>query len=97
MSTDTPSTPSTAPPQGTTPAHANHHAGRDPNLAHHFHTPEQQFSTAKLGMWIFLATEILMFGGLFCAYAVYRGNHPEMFLAGHRFLDKGLGSINTVV
>ncbi|HET6251246.1 MAG TPA: hypothetical protein VFE47_26420 [Tepidisphaeraceae bacterium] len=76
-------------------AHAgNHH---DPHLAHHFDTPEQQYISAKLGMWIFLGTEILMFGGLFCAYAVYRHNHQEVFEYAHRALDKWLGAINTLV
>ncbi len=67
------------------------------HLAHHFDTAEQQFESGKLGMWIFLSTEILLFGGLFCAYAVYRANHPEIFLYAHRFLDKTLGAINTAV
>ena len=49
-------------------------------------------SPGKLGMWIFLATEILLFGGLFCAYAVYRANHPEIFVYAHQFLDKTLGA-----
>ncbi len=69
----------------------------DPNLAHHFESPAQQYQSARLGMWVFLATEILFFGGLFCAYAVYRVNHPEIFIFGHHFLDKNLGAINTVV
>jgi cytochrome c oxidase subunit 3 len=51
----------------------------------------------RLGMWIFLATEILLFGGLFCAYAVYRSNHPEIFIYAHQFLSKTLGGINTIV
>lgn len=71
--------------------------GHDPHLAHHFETKRQQFEAAKIGMWLFLATEILFFGGLFCAYAVYRSNHPEIFLFGHQFLDKNMGAINTVV
>jgi cytochrome c oxidase subunit III len=66
-------------------------------LAHHFDTPRQQYDSARLGMWIFLMTEVLFFGGLFCAYAVYRANHPEIFVDGHRFLDKPLGAANTVV
>ena len=74
-----------------------HGDGHDPHLAHHFDTPEQQFASNKLGMWVFLATEILMFGGLFCAYAVYRHNHPDVFVYAHHFLDKSLGAINTVV
>jgi cytochrome c oxidase subunit 3 len=48
-------------------------------------------------MWIFLMTEVLFFGGLFCAYAVFRANHPEIFIDGHRFLQKPLGAANTVV
>jgi cytochrome c oxidase subunit III len=66
-------------------------------LAHHFDTPRQQYDAARLGMWIFLMTEVLFFGGLFCAYAVYRAIHPEIFVDGHRFLDKPLGAANTVV
>ncbi len=78
--------------------HAEHGGnGHDPNLAHHFDTPEQQYTSAKLGMWIFLGTELLMFGGLFCAYSVYRHNHPEVFVYAHKFLDKWLGAVNTVV
>ncbi len=64
---------------------------------HHFENADQQYQSAKLGMWVFLATEILFFGGLFCAYAVYRANHPEVFVFGHLFLDKNLGALNTVV
>lgn len=68
------------------------------HLAHHFEQgPEQQYSASKLGMWLFLATELLMFGGLFTAYAIYRGNHPELFRWGHVFLDRKLGAINTFV
>ena len=66
-------------------------------LAHHYDTPEQQYASGKLGMWLFLATEILLFAGLFCAYAIYRSHHPEIFLYAHQFLDKQLGGINTVV
>lgn len=66
-------------------------------LAHHFDTPKQQFDSGKLGMWIFLLTEILLFGGLFCVYAVYRANHPEIFVWAHQFLNKWLGAINTGV
>jgi len=76
-------------------AHDTH--DHPPHLAHHFETVEQQFDTAKMGMWVFLATEILMFGGLFCAYAIYRGNHPEVFMFAHKALDTNWGAINTVV
>jgi cytochrome c oxidase subunit 3 len=83
---------------GNDEAHAEHEGDHAPFLAHHFDTPQQQFAAGKLGMWLFLVTEILLFGGLFCAYAVYRSNHPEIFLyAAEEFLDKNLGAINTVV
>ncbi len=71
--------------------------GRPPHLAHHFESSSQQVETGKLGMWIFLSTEILMFGGLFCAYSVYRANHPDIFFYGHQYLDTMLGAVNTVV
>lgn len=71
--------------------------GDSAHLAHHFDTPGQQYDAARLGMWIFLMTEVLFFGGIFCAYAVFRANHPEIFVDGHRFLDKPLGAANTVV
>ena len=66
-------------------------------LAHHFDTLQQQFESCKLGMWLFLVTEILFFGGLFCAYAVYRANHPDIFADGHHFLNTTLGAVNTAV
>jgi len=75
----------------------NEHHDHPPHLAHHFETPAQQFESGKLGMWVFLATEVLMFGGLFCAYAIYRGNHQDVFLYGYGALDKMWGATNTVV
>ncbi len=66
-------------------------------LAHHFHEVEQQRESAKLGMWIFLLTEILLFGGLFVAYAVYRAWHPEMFIDAHKQLNVYMGTLNTFV
>lgn len=75
-----------------------HGAHHDPHLAHHFDTPEQQFTSAKLGMWVFLGTEILMFGGLFCAYSIYRHNHPLVFkFAAEAYLNTKLGALNTVI
>ena len=74
----------------------HHHPHGNPHLAHHFDTPEQQFNSAKIGMWVFLATELLMFGGLFCAYSVYRHNHPEVFEFAHHYLNRTLGAVNTV-
>jgi cytochrome c oxidase subunit III len=68
-----------------------------PHLAHHWETPQQQFEAGKLGMWLFLATEVLFFGGLFVAYAVWRGNNPDLFQYGHIYLGTKWGAINTVV
>ena len=48
-------------------------------------------------MWVFIATEILMFGGLFCAYAIWRGLEPDIFDQAHHFLNKIMGATNTVV
>ena len=66
-------------------------------LAHHFDTVGQQVSSAKLGMWLFLATEVLMFSGLFLAYFLIRKLHPEMVLIASEELNKTLGGLNTVV
>jgi len=74
------------------------HAHDHPDyLAHHFDTPDQQFEAGKLGMWLFLVTEVLMFGGLFCIYALTRYNHPEIYEYAHGFLDWKLGATNTAV
>lgn len=75
----------------------NHAAEHPTHLAHHFADMEQQKEAAKLGMWFFLLTEVLTFGGLFCAYAVYRAWYPEMFSNAHRELNVVMGTINTVV
>ena len=60
-------------------------------------SPQQQFDTGKLGIWLFLASEVLFFGGLFAIYAVYRGNHPDMFHMGQYFLNWKMGATNTVI
>ncbi len=78
--------------QGTS-GHAEHPSW----LQHHFDTAEQQFAAGKMGMWLFLATEVLLFAGLFCAYTVYRSNHPEIFVYAHQFLDPNMGALNTCV
>jgi cytochrome c oxidase subunit 3 len=77
-------------------AHDPIHAA-NPHLAHHFDTPQQQFDAGKLGIWLFLLTEVLFFAGLFCAYTVYRSMHPEVFVYAHYFLDTKLGAVNTCV
>lgn len=65
--------------------------------AHHFETGEQQFQAGKLGIWLFLATEVLFFSGMFCAYSVYRAAHPEVFEDAAHFLNAKLGAANTIV
>jgi cytochrome c oxidase subunit 3 len=55
------------------------------------------YSAAKLGMWLFLATEILLFGGLFCAFAVYRWMYLDEFHHASRSLNWQLGMLNTAV
>ncbi len=78
-------------------AQALEHAHHDPNLQHHFATKEQQFDTVKIGIWLFLATEILMFGGLFAGFAYMQSRFPEAFYEGHKHLQQGLGATNTIV
>jgi cytochrome c oxidase subunit 3 len=82
-------------------AHGDGHGHHDPNqypfLAHHFDSPQQQFEAGKLGIWLFLLTEVLFFAGLFCAYTVYRAIRPEVFVYAHYFLDTKLGALNTCV
>jgi cytochrome c oxidase subunit 3 len=81
--------------------HDDHHGhgehAKYPFLAHHFDTPNQQFESGKLGMWVFLATEVLFFGALFVMYAIMRFQNPEVFSYASNFLDTILGGINTCV
>jgi cytochrome c oxidase subunit 3 len=65
--------------------------------AHQFEDAAQQRHAVTLGMWAFLVTEILFFGGLFLAYAVYRWSFPAAFAAASHELDMTLGAVNTVV
>ncbi len=78
-------------------AHDDHHGDHPSFLAHHFDTPEQQYDSGKLGMWLFLVTEVLFFSGLFCAYAIYRFLRPDVFAGCSEFLNTQLGAINTGV
>jgi cytochrome c oxidase subunit III len=66
-------------------------------LAHHFEDMDQQRETATLGMWAFLITEVLFFGGMFTAYIVYRYQYPVAFVEGSHHLDMMMGAINTAV
>jgi cytochrome c oxidase subunit 3 len=81
------------------PQVAENHAagGHAPGLAHHFDSYEQQQEASFFGMWVFLATEVMFFGGLFLAYIVYRSANPIAFNAGSNELDITLGAINTGV
>jgi cytochrome c oxidase subunit 3 len=78
-------------------AHADAHAEHHPRLQHHFYSLEQQNYAATLGMWAFLLTEVLFFGGLFLAYTLYRWQYTPGFVEGSHHLDRWLGGFNTVV
>jgi cytochrome c oxidase subunit 3 len=78
-------------------AHAHAEQGHTPFLQHHFREMSQQFDAAKIGMWLFLVTEVLLFGGLFVGYGIMHARHPEAFMAAHHHLDRTLGALNTIV
>ncbi len=69
----------------------------DKHFAHHYESPDHQFFAAKEGIWLFMVTEILMFGGLFVAYFIFHSLYPEVFKRGSETLDWRLGSLNTIV
>ncbi len=68
-----------------------------PELLHHFADPQQQRNAVSLGMWIFLGTEVMFFGGLFCAYLIYRLWYFGDFAAASQSLNWKLGATNTAV
>src|ERR1041385_1390765 len=76
----------------TTHDHASH-----PALRHHFENMEQQREAGTLGMWVFLVTEIMFFGGMFLAYTLYRSQYPAAFVSASNHLDITLGAVNTAV
>lgn len=84
-------------------AHAHDHATPTPpgfiphHVAHHFKTWEQEFQSGKLAFWLFLATEVLLFGGLFAAYIYYHDVYPETFRVCGKMLSWKLGALNTSV
>ena len=82
-------------PEGLATIHEEHAAHNA--LQHHFENMEQQREAGTLGMWVFLVTEIMFFGGMFLAYTLYRYKYPEAFAAASNHLDIRLGAINTVV
>ena len=65
--------------------------------SHHFPDAQTEFEASKLGIWLFLCTEILMFGGLFVAYFIFHSLYPEAFMEGAKYTDWKLGAANTVV
>ena len=75
------------------PAPAGEHAA----LGEHFNTLEQQHEAAEFGMWIFLMTELMLFGGLFVGYIAYRAIYADGFAEGSRHLDVSYGGPNTVI
>jgi cytochrome c oxidase subunit 3 len=66
-------------------------------LQHHFADMEQQRETSTFGMWMFLLTEIMFFGGLFCAYLVYRSSYYGAFVEGSQKMELWAGATNTAV
>ncbi len=76
-----------------TATHGHHPTG----LAHHFEDMEQQREAGTLGMWLFLVTEIMFFGGMFVAYILFRNLYPAEFAAGSQELDILMGGVNTAV
>src|SRR5262245_50021942 len=78
---------------GSQPAEDHHH----PFLQHHFEDLGQQHEASTLGMWFFVAQEILFFGGIFCAYAIYRVMYPAAWSAGAHHQNWKIGLFNTIV
>jgi cytochrome c oxidase subunit 3 len=68
-----------------------------PALAHHFESLDEQKEASSLGMWLFIAQEVMFFGGLFLAYTVYRNLYPGAFEEASHHLDWKLGGFNTAV
>src|SRR4051812_46826628 len=67
------------------------------DVAHQFDDMAQQAEAASMGMWIFLATEVMFFGGLFLGYTVYRFAYPSAFAEASRHMNVLVGTTNTVV
>jgi cytochrome c oxidase subunit 3 len=77
--------------------HNDHVHAHPPGFAHQFETMEQQRESATMGMWVFLVTEILFFGGLFGSYIVYRALYHDSFEIGSNLLKINFGAANTIV
>ena len=67
------------------------------HYAHHYKDAHHEYESSKFGIWLFLCTEIVMFGGLFVGYVIFHRLMPETFKVGSTFLDWKLGAFNTVV
>src|SRR4029078_8045724 len=81
-------------------AHDEHHdVGHhgSPFIQHHYDHAQHQVDFGKLGIWLFLAQEVLFFSALFVAYVLYRVHHPEIYSYAHKWLDVKWGAINTAV
>jgi cytochrome c oxidase subunit 3 len=76
-------------------AHGHHH--HDPDVQHHFESFEQQQEASKLGMWLFLAQEVMFFGGLFASYTIFRFLYPEAWSVGSHQTSIPIGAFNTSV
>jgi cytochrome c oxidase subunit 3 len=77
-------------------AHEEHHHAHLPQHRHHFETEEQQREAGSFGMWLFLLTEIMFFGGLFFAYLLYRNWYYDAFVPASNQLSIKLGATNTI-
>jgi cytochrome c oxidase subunit 3 len=77
-------------PSGAVEAHSD-------NLRHHFDTTEQQAESSTMGMWVFLLTEVMFFGGMFGGYTVYRNMYPDAFASTSHYMNVVLGASNTAV
>ena len=75
----------------------HHEEQHHPELLHHFADAQQQRDASSFGMWIFLATEVMFFGGLFLAYLIYRRSYFPDFGAASKSIDAALGATNTAV
>lgn len=76
-------------------AHADTH--HHPALGHHWETMEQQHEGNILGMWLFLITEVMLFGGLFTSYIIFRMLYPDVFQESSHFQNVPIGTFNTVI
>ncbi len=80
--------------------HGGDHGGHghgSPFIQHHYDDAKHQFDSGKLGIWLFLAQEVLFFSALFVAYTLYRSHRPEIYEYAHKYLDTKMGAINTGV